>query len=303
MNADYAARKGVPCEARPVGHGRRQLTVFFLLAFVLTWLLLVPQALSAHGVLPFELPGALFIVVGYLPALAAVLVARASGGRAEVHELLRRLLVWRVGAGWYGVAVLGFPVVFLASFAVYHLPGGTRPTPIDGSLGLPLGYLLNLVVLGLLNGEEIAWRGFALPALQRRYSALTASLILGPIEALFHAPLFLTPGQPQSHIPPLGFLGLSIADAILFTWLFNNTGGSLLLVYLFHAAQNASTNVLPVADNGPLFMSTIGLLMVLAIVVVVASGSRHLSRSNFRQGFDPGAGGGDDEALVGDADA
>jgi membrane protease YdiL (CAAX protease family) len=302
MNADSPAPERLPVGRTPVGCTRRHLTVFFVLAFVLTWLLLVPQALSAHGVLSLELPDAVFIVVGYMPALAAVLVARACGGRAAVGGLLRRLLVWRVGAGWYGVAVLGFPIVFVASFALYHLLGGSRPTPIDASVGLPLGYLVNLIVLGLLNGEEIAWRGFALPALQRRYSALTASLILGPIEALFHAPLFLTPGQPQSHIPPLGFLGLSVADAILFTWLFNNTGGSLLLVYLFHAAQNASTNVLPVADNGPLFASTIALLLVLAIVVVVACGPRHLSRSKFRQGFAPGAGG-DNDVPLGDADA
>jgi hypothetical protein len=97
----------------------------------------------------------------------------------------------------------------------------------------------------------------------------------------------MTPGQPQSHIPPLGFLCLSVADAILFTWVFNNTGGSLLIVYLFHAAQNASTNVLPVADNGPLFATTIGLLMVLATVVVVAAGPRHMSPRTSRQGFEP----------------
>jgi membrane protease YdiL (CAAX protease family) len=264
-----------------------RLGAFFALAFVLTWLLLIPQALSAHAILPFEFPGPLFIVVGYMPALAAVLVARASGGPRAVRNLLRRLLVWRVGAAWYCLAILGYPAVFVASFAAYHLLGGSRPTPIDTSVGLPLGYIVNLVVLGVLNGEEIAWRGFALPALQRRWSALTASLILGPIEALFHAPLFMTPGQPQSHIPPLGFLCLSVADAILFTWVFNNTGGSLLIVYLFHAAQNASTNVLPVADNGPLFATTIGLLMVLATVVVVAAGPRHMSPRTSRQGFEP----------------
>jgi hypothetical protein len=116
---------------------------------------------------------------------------------------------------------------------------------------------------------------------------LTASLILGPIEALFHAPLFLTPGQPQSHIPPLGFLCLSVGDAILFTWVFNNTAGSLLIVYLFHTAQNASTNVLPVDDNGPLFATTIGLLMVLATVVVMAAGPHHLSPRTSRQEFGP----------------
>lgn len=302
MDADGPVPQRLPAEGSSGGDVRGHLTGFFVLAFALTWLLLVPQGLSAHRVLRFELPDPLFIVVGYMPALAAVLMARASGGRAAVRDLLQRLLVWRVGAGWYGVAVLGFPAVFVASFAVYHLLGGTRPTPIDGSVGLPLGYLLNLVVLGVLNGEEIAWRGFALPALQRRYTALTASLILGPIEAVFHAPLFLTPGQPQFHIPPLGFLCLSIADAILFTWLFNNTGGSLLLVYLFHAAQNAGTNVLPVADNGPLFATTIGLLMLLAVMVVVAAGPRHLSRAKFRQGLDPGAGGGHDKSA-GDADA
>lgn len=126
MNADSSGPEGVPLEEAAVDRNRPRLAPFFVLAFALTWALLVPQALSAHGVLPFELPGALFIVLGYIPALAAVLVARSSGGRHAVRHLLRRLLVWRVGAGWYCVAVLGFPAVFLASFVVYHLLGGSR---------------------------------------------------------------------------------------------------------------------------------------------------------------------------------
>src|SRR5215207_2637980 len=94
--------------------------------------------------------------------------------------------------------------------------------------------------------RKTSWRGFALPRLLDRHSALTASLILGSLWALFHLPLFFTRGDSFASTPPLSFLVRMIGAAILFTWLFNNTGGSLLLAYLMHAASNFWPRVLPI---------------------------------------------------------
>ena len=146
--------------------------------------------------------------------------------------------------------------------------------------------VVNVVVAGAVNGEEIAWRGYALPALQSRMAALPAALVLGVLESCFHLPLFLTPCTPQSRIPFAGFTVLSVALSVIFAWVFNSTRGSLLVVTLLHAGINATTNVLPVPDAGPGFWITLLLLALSAAIVVVATGARHLSRRG-RQTWPP----------------
>lgn len=106
-------------------------------------------------------------------------------------------------------------------------------------------------------GEELGWRGFALPRLQARMSALSASLILGLLWALWHLPLYLTAGHPLSEVFFGWFLLSILADAILFTWIFNNTRGSLLVVLLFHAS---------IATSGLFLASTAG-SFVIALVL------------------------------------
>jgi hypothetical protein len=123
-------------------------------------------------------------------------------------------------------------------------------------------------------GEEIGWRGYALPRLQARYGSLLASLIIGFTWGAWHLPLFWLPGNFHQTIPPTLFLLQSVALAIIYTWLYNQTKGSLLIAHLFHAASNVTLGVLPVlpTDTGgdltPLWL-TVGLLSVFTIVVVI----------------------------------
>jgi membrane protease YdiL (CAAX protease family) len=263
------------------------LPLFFALAYVFAWLLLVPAMLGARGLIPVTVPPVLLIFpLGYTPALAALAVAWLGDGGAGVRRLGAGLLRWRVGLAWYLVAAAGPPALFSAALALAGAVGVPVASVDASPVVVVVALVVNVVVAGAVNGEEIAWRGYALPALQSRMTALPAALVLGVLESCFHLPLFLTPGTPQSRIPFVGFTVLSVALSVIFAWVFNSTRGSLLVVTLLHAGINATTNVLPVPDAGPGFWITVLLLVLSAAIVVVATGALDLSRRG-RQTWPP----------------
>jgi uncharacterized protein len=227
---------------------RRPLTSFFLLAYALTWLGWSPWFLSEAGVglLPYDGGefDALFNVAGLVlgPTLAAFVVTAATEGREGVRRLLRRIVLWRVGLRWYLFVFAGIPAIVLLSAVV--VPGAWDS--FEWSAVPPALFLY--VVAGpffLFAGgpvfEEIGWRGFALPRLQRLHGPLLGSLVLGGLWALWHLPLFLIPDWDTPHGSPLDvalFVLLAVGIAVVFTWVFNNTGGSVLLAILAHGSLN-----------------------------------------------------------------
>ncbi len=76
---------------------RNPLLTLYALMFALAWLVLVPQALASRGLLSWRVPAALSLIAGWSPAIAAVIVAGLAEGRAAVRDLLRRILILRVG--------------------------------------------------------------------------------------------------------------------------------------------------------------------------------------------------------------
>jgi uncharacterized protein len=238
---------------------RRPLVSYFVLAYVLAWVLWLPLVLSKGGgigLIPFTtsadvtslLPSLIIIVGSLAPALAAILMSASVGGWAAVKQLLRRMVQVRAGMQWYGVALF---VPLVASFVPALVFVGSaeflRVFSLQGVVSL-LGYVIATLigmVLGSPIGEEPGWRGFALPRLQQRYGALLASLILGPLWALWHLPLFFTGWGAvyQSIGVPLGillFVLFVISGTIFMTWLFNNTHGSLFLAILAHSALDST---------------------------------------------------------------
>ena len=125
-------------------------------------------------------------------------------------------------------------------------------------------------------GEELGWRGFALPHLKEGRSALVASLILGVLWAGWHIPYALTKGSFLSELPITVFFINLLALSTLYTWLFNNTQGSILLAILFHAAGNTISNLLPflppAAADLRVYYITVGIHWVLALVILFVSG-------------------------------
>jgi uncharacterized protein len=171
---------------------RYPLVTFFLLAFGLTWVVWVPRA----GGAPLDTVGMAWT---WAPAIAALLAAALTGGGAALGELGARLVHWRVGWQWYLVVILGPAAFSLVVAGVYVMLGGSwadaaPPAIREGTLLLlPLFLAILTLTDGL--GEELAWRGFALPRLLSRHNALVASLILGVIWALWHLPLVWTEGN------------------------------------------------------------------------------------------------------------
>ena len=246
-----ASSPGVPLRSESLRGSvlaRRPLTSFFLLAYALTWLGWSPWFLSESGVglLPYEGGDldVLFNVAGLVlgPTLAAFVVTGAAEGREGVRRLLRRIVLWRVGLRWYLFVLAGIPAIALLSAVA--MPGALASFRVSA---VPPALFLYLVAgpFFLFAGgpvfEEIGWRGFALPRLQRQHGSLAGSLLLGFLWALWHLPLFLIPDWDTPHGGPLDaalFVVLAAGMAVVFTWVFNNTSGSVLLAILAHGSLN-----------------------------------------------------------------
>ena len=221
------------------------------------------------------------------PTVAALILTAIIGGRSGLKHLLRRLLIWRVHIFWVLFSFLSTAAGVLAAIGLHVWLGGAVPEFNDpAQLYLVIPVFLYVLFTSVV-GEEIGWRGYALPRLQERYGALAASLILGFVWGAWHLPLFWMAGNFHQQIPISLFLLQTAGFSILYTWMYNNTRGSLLMAHLFHAASNTTIGVLPVLpmDTGgslrPLWL-VVGILWTVAIVVVVVFGPKRLSRAVYR---------------------
>jgi membrane protease YdiL (CAAX protease family) len=259
---------------------RHPLLVFVPLAFGLTWAIQIPWVAGERGWLPFQVPLPLVLLQGWMPGLAAVLVTGILDGRAGVRALLRRIVIWRVNPLWYAVPIVGTAALWFGGLGLDPLIGGHGLILPAFSPGLLLGAVIYLALFFVINSEELAWRGFALPRMQARYGALGASVILGVIEGLFHAPYFFKPASDQAATGlPLFVLG-SVAGVVLFTWLCNNTRGSVLLAMLFHTVANMWISIFPApsADQVIAQRAFTAMLVVAALIVLAIYGPARLSR-------------------------
>ena len=125
-------------------------------------------------------------------------------------------------------------------------------------------------------GEELGWRGYALPRLQARHSALLASIVLGLLWGLWHLPLFLTQGDARASIPFGWWMAGIVVAAIVYTWVYNHTQGSLLIVLLLHTTTALTSSFLSSAATTPMFEVVVQLVAV--GILVLATGPTSLSR-------------------------
>jgi membrane protease YdiL (CAAX protease family) len=213
------------------------------------------------------------------PFLAAFVMTGATGGREGVGRLLRRFVLWRVGFRWYLFALVGVPMIVVLSVLV--MPGVLESFQgLDALAPLPLlGVFVYVLFLGGALGEEPGWRGFGLPRLQSLHGPLIGSLILGPLWGLWHLPLFWTPWNELTVLNVVVYVLSTTALAIMYTWAFNNTKGSLLIAILIHAVFNWTTVPLVPLFPAPI-LSHYGLLPILggfgafAVVLVALTRGR-----------------------------
>ena len=219
---------------------RYPLLVFFVLAylFFILALILIGGLLKMVSVSP-TMMSILVTLASWTPNLAAVLLVVVNGGWDMVRSLAAGWLKWRVPARWYlfGLAPL---VVAFGAASISMLMGGTPAAPGTGLTGVTLLSMLVFNTIQGATGEELGWRGFALPNLQKRYSPLTASIILGLVISGWHSILHLI---SPTGVPEWQFWVIMVSFCILVTWAYNHSGGSLLIVSLFHFAFNFSAEL------------------------------------------------------------
>ena len=249
----------------------RPLLRFFSLTYVATWICWTAAGAISRGSAPAApalatVAGGLFLLGTFVPGIVALAFTDRAEGRAATRALLRRVFEWRVDARWYVFAVGYMPAIKLSVALAHRLATGAWPR-----FGQEAWYLMAVAIAfstWVQAGEEIGWRGYALPRLTDRIGLAPASVILGIIWAGWHLPLFFVPGVDKfGQSFPLYLLqvtALSVAAA----WLYWRTQGSLLLVMLFHAAVNNTKDIVPSAV--PDATNPFGLTTTLAAWLTVA---------------------------------
>lgn len=261
----------------------RQLAGFFTATFGISWglggvaiVLFGPPAFGPKTT--FKNPLFLFLF-GFGPTLASVLVSSIAGGREQLRKLAKGVIDWRFAARWYGVVLLGIPLLTLsadfisatwgASGAEVFMTTGVGHILQEARKGT-LSVLLLLIgeILGGPLSEEPGWRGYALPRMLEVQSATKASIVLGIIWAFWHLPLFLFGDTPQRQISLPAFWVQCVGLSILITWVFVNTGASTFGAVLIHFVSNLTMNM-----HGLMASWTTALVVISAALLVIATGA------------------------------
>jgi membrane protease YdiL (CAAX protease family) len=268
---DNRTKAGRPLAGHP-------LLLFFLSSFVLTW--------GYFWLIwaPLGLPASLIGLGGFGPAISAFLVLAITSGTPGILSLLRSIVHWRVGVRWYLLALLGVPLLNL--FAYLVVPGTLSDfvAPDSRLLRVYLSEMAMSLTIGIAPlWEEVGWRGFALPCIQRLYGPVRGTLILGALWGFWHLPFFFGPlaqtGPDSTWLSAtialvefsIGLTGLSV----VMTWILNNCGGSTLLAILIHAAFDSSGLALVALFPStspyylPVHYQTLGIAIVFSIAALV----------------------------------
>lgn len=212
---------------------KKQLLIFIVLTYTFSWLFFFIGYKT--DVLPIVLLGI------WMPTLTSIVLTRVYYGKVGLLKMLARFK--RYNVKWY------FWLILLLLPAFIHFTGRSIwQLFYDGSLNpfyLDKSYWLGAIIPSFLIagfGEELGWRGFALPRLQLNYSAFTAAIILAFIHLFWHFPTYWL-GQGIHNVPSIFLLAFVFPWTVIFNWLYNKSGGSLLFAVGFHAISNASLSI------------------------------------------------------------
>ena len=242
-------RPGVTSEAGRTPSSTGSLLGFFALTFLVTWTFYIVAVVLSGGVPPGAglRPGVgtLVLLGTFAPSMVALgLTARAQGG-AGVRALLARLFMYRVSARWYVFAAGYMAAIKLAVALAYRVVAGAWPRFGFESWTVMIAATIFSTVVGGQAGEEIGWRGYALPRLAARLGLGGASIVLGVIWACWHLPLLFLRGVDTYGQSFPAYLLQVVALSVAIAWLYWRTGGSLLLTMLMHSAINNTKDIVP----------------------------------------------------------
>lgn len=225
------------------------LLKFFLLTFAVTWTLFFAAGAVPGGASASQLVRELLFLPGTVaPALVALWLTWRGEGRAGLRALVARLFESRVRARWYVFAITYMAAIKLGVALVHRVATGGWPRFTEEALVLiPFAIMVSTPFQA---GEEMGWRGYALPKLAARLGLARAGVALGVIWACWHLPLFFIAGTDKiGQSFPL-YLAQVTALSVAMTWLYAHARGSLLLVMLMHSAVNQTSGIVPSAAQG-----------------------------------------------------
>jgi uncharacterized protein len=248
---------------------------FFLVTFALTWTAWLAPAAPGEGAF-FGVGGPVFLFGVWAPAVLALALTAYEEGRAGVVRLLARIGQWQVGVRFYLFAIGYMAATKLLAALIHRIALGEWPTFGNTPLPLMLGAIL--VSTWAQAGEEVGWRGYALPRLATYLGLGGASVLLGVIWALWHVPLFYLQGSgSEGQSFPIYLLHVT-ALSVAMSWLYWKTEGSLLLVMLMHASVNNTTGIVPAAvpnavntmsfGGSPVAWMTVGISWLIAALLL-----------------------------------
>jgi len=216
----------------------------------------------------------------FSPIIAGFLLTYMEERSLGVFELLRR--------GWYFekihylvVAIVLIPILCFFSLWLAIITEGIVPAEIINlsRWDITIPYIITIFFIGGPLQEEFGWRGYALDRLESKYNALSSSLIIGALWSLWHLPSFFSPSTLQYQQPFFSFLSSVLLLSIIFTWLYNNTGRSVLVVMAFHTSVNVSYWMIPINSTftGPIYYTI--MLAIIVILIIIFYGSNELIRT------------------------
>jgi uncharacterized protein len=278
---------------------RHPLLSFYALAFAITWGGLIVVVGGPGEILGtpenFETRFA-FVLLAWLagPSVASLLMTGLVYGRAGFHDLLARMTRWRVGVRWWGVALLTAPLLVIATLLALALTSPaylpTILTTSDKAALLLLG-IVGTIVGGIF--EELGWTGFATAMLLRlRHGVLVTGLFVGVLWGVAHFPIYYwASGDLSGALSPALLLAAQVlawfpAYRVLMVWVYDRTGGSLLLAMLMHASLTASQVIFAsLATAMPLFIYSLvfGAVVWVVVAAVALANHGHLSRQPLRR--------------------
>jgi len=299
MNTSQASRQSTSTfRSLPQVMRQHPLFFFFLIAYAFSWIVSIPYMLSVWGNWQGDFT-VIFVVKSFGPALAAFVMTYLIEGKAGVQRLRQSIRQRRAGWRWYLFILVGIPALLMLGIII-------QPGALADFQGLsprllvlyPIYFFVVIFGGGPL-GEEPGWRGFALPRLQPRYGPLWGTLLLGVGWCFWHLPDFLTPAQgggPGTSLATIltnfsMFFVVVIALAIIFTWVFNHTAGSVFIAIVLHASVNTPQLVLvplfPTMDVTSLDLAGAIGFGVTALLIVILTRGRLGYQSGQEQSLKP----------------
>lgn len=261
---------------------RKELIQYFAIAFAFSWLIWLPGILIPN----FLIPGKALEVIGALgPAVAALVLVIRSAGKAGLKQTLANSFGKDCKWGFLALSCMMLLGVHALSRFIYSI--FTTNLPESEMLSNPAALIPLFIIMFLFGGglgEEIGWRGYTLDRIQRKFSALGASLFLGIFWIVWHLPVFFLPGTNQSMVPFWLFTLTVLPLGVMMTWVYNNTNKSIFAAALFHTVGNLAHElfrIMPTKNSPSLtgFIILTGLYYLVTLIIVMVYGPKTLKKT------------------------